>query len=99
MSEILPPELNSPLDSPHQGGEYDYFQTPSGLTVTQKQHQDGDYLLSEGSAQTFYPHPTPLQTGDSLLLESDGVRYEPIQPNPGDFLLDEAPPCGRRATR
>ena len=71
----------------------------AGLTVAQKRLQDGDYLLGEGSAQTFYPHPTPLQTGDSLLLESDGARYEPVQPNPGDFLLDEAPPCGRRAAR
>ena len=99
MSEILPPELISPLDSPLWCREYDYFQTPAGLTVAQKQLQDGDYLLGEGSAQTFYPHPTPLQTGDSLLLESDGARSEPVQPNPGDFLIYEAPPCGRRAAR
>ena len=77
--------------APDEGGEYDYFQTPAGLTVAKL--QPGDHLLDEAEAKTFYPHPTPGQTGDALLFESDGARSELIPENPADYLLEEAPPA------
>ena len=75
--------------APDEGGEYDYFQTPAGLTVAKLQL--GDHLLEEAEAKTFYPHPTPGQTGDALLFESDGARSELVPENPADYLLKEAP--------
>ena len=77
--------------APDEGGEYDYFQTPAGLTVAKL--QPGDHLLEEAEAKTFYPHPTPGQTGDALLFESDGARSELVPENPADYLLKEAPPA------
>ena len=77
--------------APDEGGEYDYFQTPAGLTVAKL--QPGDHLLEEAEARTFYPHPTPGQTGDALLFESDGARSELVPENPADYLLEEAPPA------
>ena len=79
--------------APDEGGEYDYFQTPAGLTVAKL--QPGDHLLEEAEAKTFYPHPTPGQTGDALLFESDGARSELVPENPADYLLKEAPPALR----
>ena len=77
--------------APDEGGEYDYFQTPAGLTVAKL--QPGDHLLEEAEAKTFYPHPTPGQTGDALVFESDGARSELVPENPADYLLKEAPPA------
>ena len=45
------------ITAPDEGGEYDYHQTPAGLTVAKL--QPSDHLLDEAEAKTFYPHPTP----------------------------------------
>ena len=79
------------ITAPDEGGEYDYHQTPVSLTVAKL--QPSDHLLEEAEAKTFYPHPTPGQTGDALLFESDGARSELVPENPADYLLEEAPPA------
>ena len=80
------------------GGErFTYSQTPSGLTVAQTRIQEGDYLLDEGETKKFYPHPTPGQTGDALLFESDGARSVIVEANPADYLLEESPQEKREA--